>query len=132
MTATVDALHQSAGYVEVRTDVGQTYQPDKVLLATGGFSSAKHLLPRPLKITVHARTIVLMEVNATEVARLHGMPSLIYKPRMPHCYILPPIQYPNGKYYLKIGGGDPDDPTLYSLAEQGWFRGQAVRAPRTT
>ena len=67
-----------------------------------------------------------MEVNATEVARLHGMPSLIYKPRdaAGHCYILPPIQYPNGKYYLKIGGGDPDDPTLYSLAElQGWFRG---------
>ena len=83
-------------------------------------------MPRPLKITVHARTIVLMEVNATEVARLHGMPSLIYKPRdaTGHCYILPPIQYPNGKYYLKIGGGDPDDPTLYSLAElQGWFRG---------
>ena len=45
MTATVDALHQSAGYVEVRTDAGQTYRADKVLLATGGFSSAKHYCP---------------------------------------------------------------------------------------
>jgi sarcosine oxidase len=126
VTATVDTLHQRAGYVEVRTDAGQTYRADKVLLATGGFSNAKHLLPRPLEITVHARTIVLTELNATEMARLRGMPSLIYKPRdaAGHCYILPPIRYPNGKYYLKIGGGDPDDPTLHSLAElQEWFRG---------
>ena len=126
VTATVDALHQRADSVEVRTDAGHTYRADKVLLATGGFSNAKHLLPRPLEITVHARTIVLMELHAAEVARLRGMPSLIYKPRDPagSCYILPPIRYPNGKYYLKIGGGDPDDPTLHSLpALQEWFRG---------
>ena len=110
----------------MRTDTGQIYRAEKVLLATGGFSNAKHLLPRPLEITVHARTIVLMELNVADVARLRGMLSLIYKPRDPagYCYILPPIQYPNGKYYLKIGGGDPDDPTLHSLAAlQEWFRG---------
>jgi sarcosine oxidase len=126
VTATVEALHQSADSVEVRTDAGQLYRAEKVLLATGGFSNAKHLLPRPLDITVHARTIVLMELNPADVARLRGMPSLIYKPRDPagYCYILPPIQYPDGKYYLKIGGGDPDDPTLHSLvALQEWFRG---------
>ena len=82
MTATVDALHQSAGYVEVRTDVRPDLPvPTRYCLPRVALASAKHLLPRPLKITVHARTIVLMEVNATEVARLHGMPSLIYKPR---------------------------------------------------
>ena len=65
VTATVDALHQRAGTVEVRTDGGHTYRADKVLLATGGLC-AKHLLPRPLEITVHARTIVLMELPAAE------------------------------------------------------------------
>ena len=131
VTATVDALHQRADSVEVRTDAGHTYRADKVLLATG-FSNAKHLLPRPLEITVHARTIVLMELPAAEVARLRGMPSLIYKTRDPagSCYILPPIRYPNGKYYLKIGGGDPDDPTCTPCQRcRSGFAVQAVRAP---
>ncbi|MGQ4810628.1 Monomeric sarcosine oxidase [Candidatus Entotheonellaceae bacterium PAL068K] len=122
---TVDRLHQTAGHVEVHTDAGQTYQATQVLLATGGFYNAKGLLPRPLDIAVHARTIILLELGATDAARLHGMPSIIYTPRDPagHCYILPPIRYPNGKTYLKIGG-HPNDPTLDSLAAlQGWFRG---------
>jgi sarcosine oxidase len=112
------------GHVEVQTDEGHSYHAERVLLATGGFSNTKQLLPRRLDIIVYARTIVLMEVDDTEVARLRGMPSLIYKPRdMNHrCYILPPIRYPDGKYYIKLGGGPHDHP-LHSLEElQEWFR----------
>ncbi len=36
--------------------------------------------------------------------------------------MLPPVRYPDGKTYLKIGG-DPDDLSLGSLTElQSWFR----------
>jgi sarcosine oxidase len=124
MPAIVEAVHQTAHHVEVRTTEGQVYRAAKVLVATGGFCNATALLPRPLEVVVYARTIVLMEVDATEVARLRGMPSIIYRPRdeAERCYILPPIQYPDGKFYVKIGG-HPHDPTLNSLAEiQTWFR----------
>ena len=124
ITETVNALHQTADYVDVRTDEGNTYRAENVLVATGGFSNVKPLLPRPLAMQVYARTIVLMELDMAEVERLRTMPSLIYKPRdlASRCYILPPIRYPDGNYYLKIGGGY-DDPTLSTLADlQDWFR----------
>jgi sarcosine oxidase len=53
------------------------------------------------------------------------MPSVIYRPHdaTRGCYLLPPIRYPDGKWYLKIGGRS-DDQALSSLADlQGWFRG---------
>jgi sarcosine oxidase len=127
--AIVDAVHQTAHHVEVRTKEGHVYHADKVLVATGGFCNAIPLLPQPLEVMVYARTIVLMEVDAAEVARLHDMPSIIYRPRDEdeRCYILPPIQYPDGKYYVKIGG-HPHDPMLNSLAElQAWFRSPGHR-----
>ncbi|MCZ6876020.1 MAG: FAD-dependent oxidoreductase [bacterium] len=121
---TVKALRQTYDDIEVHTDEGHIYRAENVLLATGGFSNAKALLPRPLALSVYARTIVLMELDAAEVERLRYMPSIIYKPRdlASRCYILPPIQYPDGTYFLKIGGGY-NDPTLSTLADlQDWFR----------
>ncbi len=121
---TVHTVRQVNGLVEVKTDEGHTYKAERVLLATGGFSNTKELLPKRLDMIVYARTIVLMEVDEAEVARLQDMPSLIYKPRDPNnrCYILPPIRYPDGKYYIKLGGGPHDHP-LHTLQElQEWFQ----------
>ncbi len=52
------------------------------------------------------------------------MPSLIHQPADPtdHIYLLPPVRYPDGKTYLKIGG-DPDDLQLETEPEiRAWFR----------
>lgn len=125
----VETLRQTADHVEVRTGDGQVYRAAKVLLATGGFCNAKPLLPQPLEVQVYARTIVLMELDTVEVDRLRGMPSVIYRPQdeAERCYILPPIRYPDGKYYVKIGG-HPNDPTLNTLeALQAWFRSPGHR-----
>lgn len=51
-----------------------------------------------------------------------------------HVYLLPPIRYPDGRWYLKIGG-DPEDILLPDYAAlQNWFRGagssQAAQALR--
>jgi sarcosine oxidase len=122
----VRRVDPTAAAVTVTTATGQVLQGQHVLVATGGFSNTQALLPQPLEIDVYARTIVLLELGPDDVSRLQGMPSIIYKPRDPtgHCYILPPICYPDGKYYLKIGGY-PQEHTLGSLeALQSWFRGQ--------
>ncbi|MEE8302905.1 MAG: FAD-dependent oxidoreductase [Candidatus Tectomicrobia bacterium] len=122
----VRSVQPSAHAVAVTTTTGQVIWGHKALIATGGFSNTQELLPRPLDISVYARTIVFMELAAADVERLRTMPSIIYKPRHEdgHCYILPPMQYPDGKYYVKIGG-HPHDPTLNSLEElQAWFKGR--------
>ena len=112
--------------VEVVTAEGGRHTAEKLLVATGGFTIAENLLPQPVDLKVYARTITFMEVDEAEAARLAAMPSLITKPHDPRdaIYLLPPIRYPDGRFYLKIGG-DPDDLRLTGAADlRDWFRGE--------
>ncbi|MFK0384437.1 NAD(P)/FAD-dependent oxidoreductase [Agrobacterium sp. NPDC090273] len=112
------------GVVCVVTASGATYTADKVLVAAGGFSISEHLLPQPISLDVYARTVAFFEIPDNEAERYAGMPSLIYEPRdtRKHIYLLPPVRYPDGKVYLKIGG-DPDDILVKSDMEiRAWFR----------
>ncbi len=93
---------------------------DRVLVAAGGWTDA--ILDRPPQLDVYARTVAFFEVSATEAERLSTMPSLVYEaPEDP--YLLPPILYPDGNIYLKLGG-DPEDVRLDGVEAIGdWFRG---------
>ena len=130
----VVSIRSEGGLAVVNTAGGQTYRGEKVLLAAGGFSIAENLLPRPVAMTVYARTVTLFEVSEADAARLAAMPSLILDIPGIHIYLLPPIRYPDGKFYLKIGG-DPDDLTLSNDTEmRAWFRTEgrdSVRAHLT-
>ncbi|MEP3276303.1 MAG: FAD-dependent oxidoreductase [Stappiaceae bacterium] len=113
----------SSGII-VQTDAGNTYAADKALLAAGYNSRLPSLADNPPLLDVYARTIAFFEVGQQEVTRLEGMPSLIFEPRDRSCdpYLLPPIRYPDGKTYIKIGG-DPEDIPLKSEDEIcNWFR----------
>jgi sarcosine oxidase len=73
-------------------------------------------------MTVYARTVTLFEVSDADAVRLAAMPSLIFRAPGIDIYLLPPIRYPDGKFYLKIGG-DPDDLALSDDAEmRAWFK----------
>lgn len=115
------ALSEARGGAVVET-AERTVLADRVLVAAGGFTNM--LMPRPLPVTVFARTVALFEVDEAEAERLTGMPSLIYlKPNGEDPYLLPPIRYPDGKLYLKLGG-DPEDIALKDTdAVKAWFRG---------
>lgn len=92
---------------------------DHVLVAAGGWTDA--ILGRAPHLDVYARTVAFFEVSAAEAARLKSMPSLVYEaPEDP--YLLPPIRYPDGKIYIKLGG-DPEDVRLDGPGAVGdWFR----------
>ncbi|MEL7213469.1 MAG: FAD-dependent oxidoreductase [Pseudomonadota bacterium] len=94
---------------------------DKVLIAAGGFTNG--LLQNALPLAVYARTVALFEVSAKEAARLCDQPSMIYLgPGGEDPYLLPPIRYPDGKTYLKLGG-DVVDVKLESHADRiAWFQ----------
>lgn len=112
------------GGVEVTTASGRRLRAEKALIATGGFANVHDLLPQPLDIIVRGRTIVLAEVAEGLQDTLRSMPSLIAAGTAPlgDPYVLPPIQYPDGRSYIKIGTGEFEH-RLEGLAELGdWFR----------
>jgi sarcosine oxidase len=102
----VTAFKTTVAGVSITTDSGQTVQAQKVLIAAGAYSG--WLVGRPLDLRRKAVTILLAEVSPAEAARLRALPSIIYRldqhPVLASIYSLPPIVYPDGKPYLKIGG----------------------------
>lgn len=120
----VVSTRESGGRASVHTASGAVYTADRVLVAAGGFSIMQDLLLQPVALDVYARTVAFFEIGEGDLAQYAGMPSLIYEPRdtTKHIYLLPPVRYPDGKLYLKIGG-DPDDKRLTSDPEiRAWFR----------
>ena len=118
------SIRDEGGLAVVKTAEGDTFSAEKILLAAGGFSIAENLLPRPVEMKVYGRTVTFFEVTEAEAEALSSMPSLIsVAPEdVDSIYMLPPIRYPDGKYYIKIGG-DPDDLQFESEAElRAWFR----------
>lgn len=121
---TAVSIRDEGGLAAVTTAEGETFSAEKILLAAGGFSIAENLLPRPVEMKVYGRTVTFFEVSKAEAEALSGMPSLISvaPDDVDSIYMLPPIRYPDGKYYIKIGG-DPDDLQFESEAElRAWFR----------
>ncbi|MFN4207430.1 MAG: NAD(P)/FAD-dependent oxidoreductase [Agrobacterium albertimagni] len=124
MRRTAVSVREEDGFAIVTTDDGAVYSAERVLVAAGGFSINENLLPRPIDLKVFGRTVAFFEIPDEELEAYRGMPSLIHQPENPvdHIYLLPPVRYPDGKIYLKIGG-DPDDLQLETEPEiRAWFR----------
>lgn len=121
----VTALESTATGVTVRTTAGQSIQARKVLIAAGAYSG--WLLGRPLDLRRKAVTVLLAELPPAEAARLRALPSIIYRldnhPVLASIYSLPPIAYPDGKTYLKIGGTLRDTKYVHRADEiRNWFQ----------
>ncbi|MGN1290153.1 MAG: NAD(P)/FAD-dependent oxidoreductase [Bradyrhizobium sp.] len=113
-------ISETASGVTIRTRSGNL-EAERVLVAAGGHTQS--LLGRSLGFTVYARTAALFRLGAAEVQRLAGIPSMrCLGPKGDNPYILPPIPYPDGRTWLKLGG-DPVDLPLDSEADiKDWFR----------
>ncbi|MEM8751343.1 MAG: FAD-dependent oxidoreductase [Pseudomonadota bacterium] len=113
-------IDETGSGVRIATAAG-SFDADRALVAAGAMSD--HLLARPPRNRVYARTVALFEVDEAEGRRLAPTPSLVPEwAGSSGPYLLPPIRYPDGRLRLKIGG-DPVDRPLGSPAEIGdWFR----------
>jgi sarcosine oxidase len=118
----VISIREEGGAAVVTMAGGEVYRAEKVLLAAGGFSISQNLLPQSVDMTVYGRTVTLFEVAEEDAHRFAGMPSLILDAPGIDIYLLPPIRYPDGRLYLKIGG-DPDNLVLNNDKDmRAWFR----------
>uniref|UniRef100_A0A7S4T5Q6 FAD dependent oxidoreductase domain-containing protein n=1 Tax=Alexandrium monilatum TaxID=311494 RepID=A0A7S4T5Q6_9DINO len=120
--------HRTGGGFLVQTGEGSTVAAEKVLLAAGAKSFVlPDLLPpgmQQLDAQLITSQAVLFQVDPQTAPA--DMPVLIYHGRedpAQRFYILPPIRYPNGSIYLKIGyDGEALRRPLTNAAEvDAWF-----------
>ena len=121
---TVVSVEKNDGGILLRSTAGQSYQAAKVLVAAGAYTNT--LLETKLDMTPKTRTIILAELPPSEAARLAKLPTLIYEPalypELLDIYLLPPVKYPDGKTYLKIGESTTSPPIASSVeALRDWF-----------
>lgn len=92
--------------VEIETSEGHRYTAEKVIVAAGGFTNMADILPVNVDMAATGRTIAFFELDEEKQEAFAGMPSTIVLAASEDdiVYILPPVRYPDGKVYLKIGG----------------------------
>ncbi|KAF8795754.1 Monomeric sarcosine oxidase like protein [Argiope bruennichi] len=117
---------QSDGIHVVETESKGEIKAKRLLIATGGFVNLKNMsVLKPLVVKRLKETVVLFKLPEDEVQRLSSMPSMIsVRDNNNGAYILPPIKYPDGQYYLKFGKlrAQEDDDELKTLEElREWY-----------
>ena len=97
-----------------------------MLLAPGSFVNFLNLLKKKLVLKVKSETTIWVKVTEEEARRLSSLPPLLYKinePEIQDIYLIRPLRYPDGNYYLKMGANIPNDIYFNSLPEiQQWFK----------
>ena len=112
--------------IELMTDKGNKFLAEKVLVTAGGFTNFNGLIGKDLSLIPRAETTMRAEISAEFAARLQEMPSVIWffedHPKLHYVYVVPPVQYPDGRWYLKLGGDREADHVFTDLqALETWF-----------
>lgn len=128
-------IAESSAGVHITTGGGQTIQAKRVLVAAGAWTD--FLTGADLGLIRKPRTIVLAKLDSAETERLKNMPTVIWyegtnDPDTEGIYMLPPIEYPDGHTYIKLGGALHGLRPAESAAElDAWFKGDgSVREAR--
>lgn len=122
----VTARTESGGRHHVETSMFGTVVARNVVVATGAYTGRDHLLPRPLPTRVKTETIVLARLPRGAAEEFSGMPSVIFMIRDPDLediYVVPPVLYPDGHWYLKMGANTSADEFLGDASQIAhWMR----------
>ncbi len=112
--------------IKIHTGNDTTFEAKRVLLATGAYANAFNLLEKKLELRVKSETVCYAKVSEDEAKRLQAMPSLILDTAISYLndfYLLPPILYPDGHYYVKLGANTAADSTLTTSRDMAdWMR----------
>ncbi|MCB0047504.1 MAG: FAD-binding oxidoreductase [Caldilineaceae bacterium] len=124
--ATVTGVAEDEAGVTVSTDDGNAYRAEKVIVAAGAFTNFNDLLPRELPLRLKTETIILAQVTPERTAELAEMPIVGYQimdPDIDDIYMTPPVQYPDGNFYVKMGCNTRTDTWPATLEEvRAWFQ----------
>ena len=112
--------------VDVTTWSGAQLHADHATFAMGPYSAFDLPEPAPAALVVYARTVVHVQLTAAQREALGALPSMIVRGLTDedNCYILPPTQYPDGNWYMKIGGGIRAQQITARAELDEWFAGE--------
>jgi sarcosine oxidase len=123
---TVVGISREDGVLAVKTLSGQKHQTEKIVVAVGAFSNFNNLFSNEIDVNTRAETIVQARLGAGQLQEFRDMPSVIWflqgREKLDYVYIVPPAQYPDGNYYIKMGGNREEHQSFTSLEEiNEWF-----------
>jgi sarcosine oxidase len=122
---TVQVLHTSATGVEAELDDGRRLRAEAAIVASGAFAAGSDLLPVPVALRAKSEVYAMAELDGQQAAELHAMPCInrtIGHPQLADLYVLPPIRYPDGRTYLKVGANTMIDHWLTGPdAVRAWY-----------
>jgi sarcosine oxidase len=86
---------------------------DQLVIATGAMANLSGALPPGLELDLHvfAEPNLLFEIGEEQLERLRGLPSVVTVDpedsgnNNMSVYLLPPVRYPDEKWYMRIGPG---------------------------
>lgn len=126
VTDIADEITYENEAIKIGTKAGKTFRAKKVLIAAGAFTNSLNLLDKKLFFRLKSESTIWVRVSKEEATRLRKLPSLLYEintPEIQNMYLMQPVQYPDGEYYLKMGGNMPEDIYFETLEDiQKWFR----------
>ncbi|WP_430330907.1 NAD(P)/FAD-dependent oxidoreductase [Rhodococcus sp. ACT016] len=121
----VDSVERSPQGVRVASRGGETWRAGKVVVATGAATNVGGLLSRPLDMRTYGATVVLVEVpDPSEF----DIPAMMYMKASGEevtfgGIVMSPLQYPDGRWYLKCSGRSLlDNPLDSAEAIARWVR----------
>lgn len=107
--------------VRIITSTGENYSANNVLLATSIHTN--NLIDSPLDLTINGALIVFAKLSDSLIESLSDMPSISHRPASGiNSYLLPPVTYPNGSTYIKIGLSNSTRTLREDKEVREWFR----------
>jgi glycine/D-amino acid oxidase-like deaminating enzyme len=122
----VESIKEDSQGVRLSTRESGLLEANTVLVAVGSFSQCFNLLPIPLDLRAKSEIITLGEVSPEQAEMFGHHPVLCYDIEsevLDDVYLVPPVRYPDGRFYFKLGSNTTFDRELPNLeAIQAWMR----------
>jgi sarcosine oxidase len=132
VAAEVRGIEERADRIALRLADESSVVAGHVVVSAGAYTGA--LLP-DLALTVKTETTILARLDQPVADGLRDAPALLYDidhPDADAVYVVPPVRYPDGQYYLKMGCNLSTDRYLAGPSDMGaWMRSYAVEAHRS-
>lgn len=129
----IDAVVQSVNWDALKAvslitfEDGSSIEARQCCVSTGAFTDTNLTCGIDLGLRVQGRTVLLKDVTdiISQHPELLELPSLIAEDieGLPSdLYGLPPLRYPDGRFYMKMGTGDFENGLTSRLEVTTWFR----------
>lgn len=130
----VESIEPDASGVTLVTRTGELVRCETVIVAAGAYTGFLAAGVDEVPIVPTTEAVVLGEISEATSGRLTGLPSVIRQSDaggFVDVYLVPPIRYPDGRWYVKLGAETEHDVTVDDPeAVRRWMAGDEAATRR--